>query len=1496
MPLYSGGIDHHHHAIPMSKKSTQPHTRANNALTLAQAHKQAQRHPTDPDAWLALGRLLAEQKDWENARDALEQAHGLRSENADQQACLGYIAYHQNRTQDAMHHLHDALARNPTLVLGLVTLAKFHIDRSEFQQGLEYAQQAYEASPQHIPSIDTLASALSGLFRYEEALELYRRLTELLPQDFSSWNNAGNMLRDIGHLNESYAYYKQANTVGRHPTPYSNHLTTLHYDPRVSREEIMAFAKSWEERFAPASHLVPPRPERPNAASTQTLRLGLLSDGFRKHPVGKMITRCLENLPKGQFELYCYTTSDAVDVVTQRIQHCAQNWQPIRHLNDNEFIKQIRDDEIDILIDLSGHNTGSRMRAIAMQPAPLIVKWVGGLINTTGVQAIDYLISDHVETPKGEDEYYTEKLIRMPDDYIVFNPPEKLPALSSPPAQQNGYITLACFNNPTKLNDVTLKQWAGIMHELPDSRLLLKGRPYTSESFCERLYTTLEAEGITRERLIIEGPGNNYEMLEAYNRADISLDPWPYSGGLTTCESFIMGVPVVTLPGPTFAGRHSATHLVHAGMPELVVNSWEEYRARVIELASDLESLGTIRQHLRDILLQSPVCDGPRFARHFTDAMRAIWQRYCDEKAPAALTFNKEGEARFEDEDTPVEIYYAEASEEDAEFQWQFDGKLIAVDNGGQLLESDVVRQLLQKEALELIAFDPSSQAPDTSLKQHKGVHYYPNATLGDGQPGQLHACLDPKLSASLAPLGDEHQPEAIRKGSQVLTRLSLNTIKLDSIDGLPAIDWLVLDDLNDATAILDNGTQALKDTLLLQVKVAFQPTHERQPNLAEIQHWASRNGFRFYRLHEPQHRSHLPEDVPETQRQATEMTSADALLLPSHGRMETLSDNQRTRLAFLLHTVFGIKDLTYSLLQTVGSADQYMLGETLPRLIGRPFKECLKNIKTKSDATSIRELITNLNSWNAGLLNELIKESEKALQADHANNTAYLVLTHALLSKGIYEELTERELHPTLEGRLKKFDWNHKRPLYNYWLSKISKITTKKEQAKTEISIILISNKFKPEIIENAKELKNQKHDAELIFVNNGAPEDDFQDLTPYIDTWINLQGNSGAYLARNIGALYSNAPIILFVDDDGFPEKGFIDEHLRLHKLYEIASLRGVYLQKTQNIPEPKHYYLGNEVGYAPPILEGNASFNKNQFMEIGGWGDYILFGHGGFEIATRLEKAGLPRERQLYTPNAVLRHDYIRGSSHASAKIKKQTASWLLLYSCGYTYTPTPGAFHLSPIKEASKEAKNGKQSYKESLPEPSFPKKEKELVEEHYLKNKTILEYGSGGSTLLAASMEGKKIYSVENDAAWAKKMENHYNKNEKILSPFIIHHVDIGKTSMWAKPINDEKWENFHRYPLEVWDREDFEDPDVILIDGRLRVACFLAAMLRIKKPTTILFDDYTNRDHYHCIEKIIKPEKHAGRMALFNIKPNAIPCEELTWVFEQFTKVSYADN
>ena len=590
-------------------------------------------------------------------------------------------------------------------------------------------------------------------------------------------------------------------------------------------------------------------------------------------------------------------------------------------LSDEELDARVRQDDIDILIDLCGHSEGYRLGAMAREPAPLIIKWVGGLINTTGPSAIDYLISDAVETPPGVDEYYIEKLIRLPDDYICYDPPIYAPEVGPLPALENGFLTFGCFNNPSKINSEIIRCWASILQALPNSRLLLKSGQYADAGYAEHIYQLFEQQGVAREQVALEGGVPHADLLATYNRIDIALDPWPYSGGLTTCEALLMGVPVVTLPGPTFAGRHSATHLVNAGMPELVVNSWEEYQERVSELASDLDSLSTIRQHLRDVLLQSPVCDGPRFAKHLTVALRAIWQRYCEDKAPETLTFNKEGELWFEDDQQPlfipieVDVQPQQPPQSSTEqpasatFTWQLAGKLIGIDNGRLLVKQPAVQELLNYQSLELIAFDPSGELSNSPIKNTEGLHHYAGAVLGNGAPATLYATLDPAHTATLTPLIN---------ASKVLTKLPVATLPLDGIEGLPALDWLVLDSKHNASEILEYGTQALKNALLLDITIAFQPTHEQQPNLAELQHWASRNGFRFYRLNTPQHISHLPESVPAEKRQATELASANALFLPSHERMAALSHEQSMKLAFLLHSVYGIKDMAYALLAQV--------------------------------------------------------------------------------------------------------------------------------------------------------------------------------------------------------------------------------------------------------------------------------------------------------------------------------------------------------------------------------------------------------------------------------------------------------------------------------------------------------------------------------------------------------------------------------------------------
>lgn len=914
------------------------HKQQQKPLSLHQAKRLVENLPNNAKAWLQLGSVYITRGEVDLAHQTLKKACDLDDTFTEAYVLLATVCQVKGDPEASERCALRAIKLDNGNVQAMSVLARLEQDRGRAGKALQWIEKAITYAPNDESILVTKGRALFALGRVEESKSVFSALTKKAPKNLNYWNELGMAHRELGEIEESERCFRQAIQHGKDPVPFANLITGMHYDPTKTREEIGAVCREWQALYGEKNPLSRPIP---NCLSPERkLRIGMLSDGFRQHPVGNMIIEVLENVSEGEMEFFLYSTNSTIDAVSKRFQKLAAEWVSIKYLDNEAVAQRIRDDKIDILLDLAGHNAGTRSRAISMQPAPLIVKWVGGLINTTGIDTVDYLISDTIETPEGEDKHYTEKLIRFPDDYIVYSRPLLVPSIKPLPATQNGYITLGCFNNPTKLNNELMGHWAEIMHQLQGSRLLLKGKPYTSDRFCERIYTYFEQAGIERDRLILEGPAAHHKFLAAYNRVDIALDTWPYSGGLTTCEAFLMGVPVVSLPGPTFAGRHSATHLVNAGMPELVVNSWEEYQERVLELASDLDSLSTIRQHLRDVLLQSPVCDGPRFAKHFMRAMRAIWQRYCEGKAPEALSFNKQGELWFEDDkqvldikvDETPRISNAKVSQQEHSFSWKLQGKLIGIDNGASLVKQPAVQEMLKHKSLELITFDPAGELSNDAAKSAEGVHYYSGALLGNGEAATLYATLDPANTATLLPLESASLPNAVRRANKVLTQLPVATLPLDSIEGLPALDWLVLDAHHDANTILENGEQTLKNALLLDITVAFQLTHERQPNLAELQHWASRNGFRFYRLNTPQHISHLPESVPAEKRQATELASANALFLPSHERMAALSHEQSMKLAFLLHTVYGIKDMAYALLAEVDeqSAAKYLYEEGL--------------------------------------------------------------------------------------------------------------------------------------------------------------------------------------------------------------------------------------------------------------------------------------------------------------------------------------------------------------------------------------------------------------------------------------------------------------------------------------------------------------------------------------------------------------------------------------
>lgn len=892
---------------------------------------------TPADGMKQLGQRLRAEGKPEEARTALSKAAGLQPEDHEAWTMLGSLEMAEGRHDEARAHFERALHLAPEDPDAHQGMAAVLYLSSQDKSALRHIDLALEKRPDHAIAQVLKVQILTRLYKMEEAEALCKALiaaSQDAEKNVTHWNDLGNVYRGMGMLKEAEAAYRKAASLTKiDPVPLSNWLTLLHYMPDRSLQDILEGCREWARRFAPTRSVQRPVPA--DRSPNRKLRVGMYSDGFRQHPVGAMTTSALEQLSRLGFELYFYTTNSRVDEIARRLMAVAARWTQIANIRDERLAKLIQDDGIDILIDLSGHNAGNRIRTMTLQPAPVLMKWVGGLINTTGVEAIDYLITDNIESPPGSDADYTEKLIRMPDDYICYVPPSNAPDVSALPALKNGYITFGCFNNPAKVNEVVLEQWARLLHAVPQSRLYLKGGAYGSEALRRNILDSLQRHGVDAGRVRLEGHSVHQELLQCYNEIDIALDPWPYSGGLTTCEAMLMGVPVITLPGPTFAGRHSATHLINAGMPELVVQSWDEYIARGVELAGDLRSLATIRSHLREVLVQSPVCDSTRFARNLANALRAVWQRYCDNRGPAGLSIGADGQARFDDDDAPIELQHPPAlngdeaaADGDGSFQFTFQGKIVTVDHGVALASRPYFRDLAWLQACTVVAVDPASRLAHAEALQREGrvQHYHAHVAFGDGSPGVLYACLDSALSGTLEPLPHATLPASLRHGATVLTKLPLPTTRLDDIAGLERVDWLFLDDTHDHLKILDGGRRLIGTALMLQCRIRFLPTYRGQADLGALSAALGAMGFRLLRLDHMQYASQMdgsPHTAGET---GSQLLTADAIYVPDDARLDRMEANDLRKLAFIAHTAYRCTDLAHHVLKRIdeATADAY--------------------------------------------------------------------------------------------------------------------------------------------------------------------------------------------------------------------------------------------------------------------------------------------------------------------------------------------------------------------------------------------------------------------------------------------------------------------------------------------------------------------------------------------------------------------------------------------
>ena len=458
----------------------------------------------------------------------------------------------------------------------------------------ECFRQAIETEPASIELQQNLGRMYLFQGRLDEAFECCNRILAIDPQHLATLNNLGNLLMSMGRAPEAFATYQRAINLSPHvPDAWNNFLLHLNYVPQDRQalfEAHSAFGRIFDQ---PREHwLCKDRSRR----LPGKLRLGYVSADFKEHAVMTFFEPVLAEHDRSQFEIFCYDNSAQHDRVTERLKSCADHWRPIQNLDDDQAARLIHHDGIDVLIDLSGHTGGNRLPVFGRKPAPIQISWLGYL-NTTGMKTMDYHITDRALCPEGSARFYTEALVYL-SRAMPLSPLSDAPEISSLPAFKNGFVTFGAFNNFKKASPVVVTRWARIMARVPDSRIMISVGP-TDPRSPQALRIFVE-HGIHPERVEFVPMLGRSDFFHLIGKADLALDPFPYTGGAATAHTLFMGVPVVTLEGASELERNTAGFLRHAQLENFVAHSMEEYEEKAIAWAYRVEELAVLRPKMRE--------------------------------------------------------------------------------------------------------------------------------------------------------------------------------------------------------------------------------------------------------------------------------------------------------------------------------------------------------------------------------------------------------------------------------------------------------------------------------------------------------------------------------------------------------------------------------------------------------------------------------------------------------------------------------------------------------------------------------------------------------------------------------------------------------------------------------------------------------------------------------------------------------------------------------
>lgn len=478
-----------------------------------------------------------------------------------------------------------------------------------------------------------LGNVLAEQGDVDAAARAFLAVIAIQPEHAGAHYNLANALADQGRLEEAVTEYRHVIELnpGFHAA-HSNLLWTLQYMDTVSRQDAFAEARRFADLRETPLRAQWPRHE--NIRDPQKrLKIGYVSPDFRRHSVAYFAESLIGHHDRSQVEVFCYYNNGFSDEVTQRFIALADHWLDCSKMDDAALAERIRADGIDILVDLAGHTAHHRLLTFARKPAPVQVTYLG-YPATTGLTAMDHRFTDvHADPPGAGDAFYTERLVRLPETFLAYRPPEVSVDVQPTPALRNGFVTFGSFNALPKITPRVIALWSRLLVALPTSRLLLKAGGFENPDTRERFAALFSQHGVGPERIDMMGKDSSFDAhLARYHTVDIGLDPFPYNGTTTTFEAMWMGVPTITLSGDRHTTRVGASLLANVGLEAFVARSEDEYVKVATEMAGDIAELDTIRRSMRERLHRSPLVDADKLARTIEAEYRQMWQTWCEEK------------------------------------------------------------------------------------------------------------------------------------------------------------------------------------------------------------------------------------------------------------------------------------------------------------------------------------------------------------------------------------------------------------------------------------------------------------------------------------------------------------------------------------------------------------------------------------------------------------------------------------------------------------------------------------------------------------------------------------------------------------------------------------------------------------------------------------------------------------------------------------------------